>query len=270
METDDFYARLGIPPEMTEKLRRARENMDLPALETELDGLMDPAAAEGAWAGLTEKLGNDPDGAKMLLCQLECARRDRGRYAASGLPEDVYIATMRCFSRFIRETARRTGRFAFDRGSWTWRQTAMTLFRVGELEYELRSLGGEDVVSLHIPSDADLSPEAVDSSLARAKKLLSGRFGGGRRVTCNSWLLSPALVPLLPEDSNILAFRRRFDMTAWDENAADFIQWLYEAPEDTPVSRLPGRTSLQRGVRQLLLSGGKVGSARGWLREQEV
>ena len=55
--------------------------MDLTALGAYLDGLMDPETAGSAYAGLTEKLGNDPDGANMLLCQLECARRDRERYA---------------------------------------------------------------------------------------------------------------------------------------------------------------------------------------------
>ena len=106
----------------------------------------------------------------------------------------------------------------------------MRLFRVGALEYELRELRGERVISLHIPSDADLSSKAVDSSLNRAKTLLSGPFGGWGRVTCNSWLLSPALTPLLSESSNIRAFQRRFEITEWDGNAADFMGWLFEVP----------------------------------------
>lgn len=254
---------------MREKLRLAAENVDLPAPEPYLAGLLEPTGAECAYTELKGRLGDDPDGVKMLLCQLESARRDRERYAASGLSEDTYIATMRCFSRFIHETERRTGCLAFDRGWWTWRQTSMTLFRVGALEYELRELRGERVISLHIPSDADLTPKAVDSSLNRAKTVLSGPFGGWGRVTCNSWLLSPALTPLLSEKSNIRAFQRRFDITEWDENAADFIGWLFEVPEGTPPFELPGRTSLQRAVREHLSSGGKIGSARGWMKEGE-
>lgn len=267
---DEIYDLIGIQPGMVQKLRRARKTVDFTALGAYFDGLMDPETAGSAYAELSEKLGGDPDGAKMLLCQLECARRDRERYAALGISEDIYVATMRCFSRFIHETERRTGRLAFDRGWWTWRQVAMTLFRVGELEFELREYNGEMVLSIHIPSDADLSPDAVSNSLSRAKELMNGRFGGGRRVMCSSWLLSPALVPLLSEGSNILAFRGRFDIVEWDADRTEFIQWLFDASEDTPFRELPGRTSLQRGVRELLLNGGKVGSARGWLTEQEV
>ncbi len=270
MEHNGFYDLIGLRPGMIQSLRRAENTVDLTALETYLDGLMDPATAGRACAELSERLGDDPDGAKMLLCQLACAHRDRERYAALGISEDVYLATMRCFSRFIHENERRTGRLAFDRGWWTWRQTAMTLFRVGELEFELREYDGEHVLSLHIPSDADLSPDAVDKSLSRGKKLMEGCFGGGRRIMCSSWLLSPALAPLLSEGSNILAFRCRFDIVEWDADRTEFIPWLFDASEDTPFWELPGRTSLQRGVRELLLNGGKVGSARGWLTEQEV
>ena len=269
MEKAEFYAKIGLPPEMADKLRRAAEDVDLPALEPELAGLLESAGAEGAYTELIRKFGDDPDGVKMLLCQLESARRDRERYAAAGLSEDIYIATMRCFSRFIHETERRTGCLAFDRGWWTWRQTSMRLFRVGALEYELRELRGERVISLHIPSDADLSSKAVDSSLNRAKTLLSGPFGGWGRVTCNSWLLSPALTPLLSEKSNIRAFQRRFEITEWDGNAADFMGWIFEVPENTPLSDLPTGTSLQRAVREHLSSGGKIGSAMGWMKEGE-
>lgn len=44
----------------------------------------------------------------------------------------------------------------------------MSLFRIGALEYEFSEEEGEKAIALHIPSDADLSAEAVDRSMQEA------------------------------------------------------------------------------------------------------
>ena len=163
------------------------------------------------------------------------------------------------------ETRVRSGRDCFDRGWWTWLHLSRTLFRVGALEYELQY--PEGAVSLHIPSDADLSPESVEESLSRARAFI-GRFFpefAGKPMVCESWLLSPALGALLPEGSRILAFQRRFSIERVEENAMDCLEWLFSAQEDTPLMELREDTSLQRSVKKLLLAGGRIGTAWGVL-----
>lgn len=265
MNRRELCGLIGLQPEIVSGLDAAGRKVDLPALAPLLTRLTDREAAPEAYRSLAEALGEDPDGLKMLLCQLSCACRVRDTYRQMGIPDEVFADTMGCFARFIGECGRVNGRLGFDRGWWTWRQLSLSLFRLGALEFERRDTGGAVSVAVHIPSDADLSPAAADASLEAAGRFFPEHFGESGSFTCRSWLLSPALAPLLPEGSNILAFQRRFRVLSVDRGAKDFIRWLYEVPEDTPAGALPERTSLQRGVKALLLAGGTVGSAYGIL-----
>ena len=218
-----------------------------------------------AYQELAELLRDDDMG--MLACQLLAAAEAHSRWAELGIPENVFLDTMKCFSRFLRETRVRLGRDCFDRGWWTWRQLSMQLFRLGTLEYELLPQCG--LVSVHIPSDADLSPESVDISLETARDFLGKFYPAytGADFVCESWLLSPELTPFLPVGSRILAFQQRFPLHETDSEPMDCLEWLFRVPEDTPLECLPETTTLQRRVKQHLLSGGKIGTAMGVLKE---
>lgn len=267
MEREELYRLLGL--EIAGELERAGGALDWAAAEPLLVQMLDMDTAAGAYEGLRRALGEDGDGMKMLCCQLECARRAWDMYRARRIPEEIYRDTMACFPRFLAESRRRYGRTLFDRGWWTYRQTSMSLFRVGALEYELRPREG--AVAVHIPSDADFSREAVDASLDRADDFFRTYCPGYGydTYTCNSWLLSPALVPFLSGTSHIRSFQERFDILREDRGDREFLEWLFCVPPDTPAAELPAATSLQKGVRDLLLHGGAVGSAYGVLRRTQ-
>lgn len=270
MNRQELCRLIALQPEVAAKLDAAEREINYPALAPLLAALTDRESAMDAYRSLTAALGEDPDCLKMLLCQLTCACGVWDTYRQMGIPARVFTDTMGCFTRFIGECGRVNGRLGFDRGWWTWRQLSLSLFRLGSLEFERRENEGVSSVAVHIPSDADLSPAAVDASLEAARRFFPERFGERGSFTCRSWLLSPALVPLLPEGSNILAFQRRFRVVSVERGERDFIRWLYQVPEDTPAGALPCRTSLQRGVKELLLSGGAVGSACGILKEEDL
>ena len=157
----------------------------------------------------------------------------------------------------------------FDRGWWTYRQTSMSLFRIGELEYQFAAYEGEQAVAVHIPSDADFSKEAVDHSLEQARRFFETYYGEYvyDKFTCRSWLLSPALKPLLSASSHILSFQERFFLVQEDRQDREFIEWLFQVPAETAYKELPAETDLQKKVRSLLLHGGTVGSAYGIIRK---
>ncbi len=266
MELQALYTAIGLPPQMLPRLEAARGRIDWARMEQTLSRLMDAQTAAAAYAQLQAALGEDADG--MLCCQLECARRAYDRYRTMGIEADIYIATMRCFSRFLQECERKNGRMFFDRAWWTYRQISMTLFRLGALEFELESHEGKNAIAVHIPSDASLRAEAVDASLAQAAAFFRAHFPAFAQAlyTCDSWLLSSGLRPLLPEGSNILAFQNRFVILREDRENREYLEWLFQASEDTDYAALPERTGLQRKVKAHLLSGGKVGSAYGIMR----
>lgn len=220
----------------------------------------------GAYAELQQILGEDKDGIKMLACMLKASADIYEHYKENSISDDIYFATMSCYPRFVLETFRLTDRLEFDRGWWTTRQAGGHLFRIGELEYERKPIGDKCVIGIHVPSDADFSPDAVADSLQRAREffavfypeLAEGEF------RCHSWLLDCQLKDMLDESSNIRSFQNRFAIFDQGEIGCDFMQWLYNTQTDR-LSDLPEHTSLQRNMKKHLLAGGVIRNAYGRL-----
>ncbi len=189
------------------------------------------------------------------------------RYRELGLSQQIYIDTMTAFSRFVREHRQSFGHYGFDRDFWTTRQTGCVLFRIGQLEYELLQEADQRFISLHIPSDTDLSCSCLRTSWEMAKPLLERIFPEFASVpwVCHSWLLSPDLHQLLPPDSRILSFQRSFSITPGDDDG-ECKQWVY-GREDIPNGELPENTALQRNLKAFLLAGNTFRSGRGELIE---
>lgn len=176
-------------------------------------------------------------------------------YQKLGLSDEIFIDTMACFSRFVREHKVSFGCYGFDRGFWTTRQTGCKLFRIGMLEYELLVENGEKTVSIHIPSDAELSLPLLRASYDMAKPLIDKTFPefADALWICGSWLLSPDLKALLPAESKILKFQQSFALTK-TYVSDEFKEWVYKR-EDIPNENLPEDTTLQRNLKTFLLSG---------------
>ena len=244
--------KIGLPGEVAERV------IAVPAVPDEVLLLL---RTEGRWEegrrALAAWLGEDPDGFGTLAGHLQCAVKTWEIYRERGISEEIYIETMKCFTRFVGEHLESYGRYGFDRGFWTVRQLSGVLFRIGELEYETR----EDAIHLHIPSDAVLERERLRRSWETARALL-----GEGEMVCHSWLLSPDLKGLLGEDSRILAFQRNFDI--YDPEPDDSgRQWVFKDP-GLPDALLPEDTRLQRSLKAFLLAGGTFRAARGRLRDQ--
>ena len=269
---------LGMPDEVVTALRRC-ENELFADGGLRLDPLIvrfsDREAGKAVRHELHRLLSPDPDGFRMLCCMLRAACEARFRYHALGISDDVFVTTMRCFTRFVGEHRVSYGRYGFDRDFWTIRQLSLRLFRLGELEYELADQP-EDVpaqaptprvVNVHIPSDAQLDRQRCGDSLGRMRAFIRRFFPdwSGLPVMCTSWLLSPALSGLLPESSHIMRFQHLFRIVDVDSNAPDWREWVFQR-NDAPVAELPERTSLQRSMKAYLLGGGRVGVGTGVLR----
>jgi len=235
-------------------------------------------AMDFAWTAVPEYCGEQPqangDGADELAQHLLTALGNRDHGPWKDLPEDVWIATLKCFTRFVNEHFRATGAYAFDRGFWTTRQINARLFRIGELEYELREDENSRAISLHIPSDTRMTPDLLNKSVAEARAFLARYFPdwADLPMTCHTWLLSPALKSMLPENSNILRFQRAFDISEVNPDTDGAITWVFnltgrQKAELHPeaLSNLPEDTTLQRRMKALLMAGGKPGEARGTL-----
>lgn len=250
MSYREFLERINMTQEVTDKLVRMAGEPEAP---------LDLRANEPVH-GLNE-----------LFQQTMAAYEARKKEPWNRISEEIYIETMKCFSRFVREHKVSYGVYGFDRGFWTPHQIEGKLFRIGELEYQIDD--EEKVISIHIPSDADLSDDLVDASYAEQKQFFAENFPetAGWPGMCESWLLSPALKELLPSDSRILAFAARFEITQTNPDATDYLEWVYKLAsgqqKSAELENLREDTSLQRRMKDFLRAGGKVGIAWGFWKE---
>lgn len=238
----------------------------LPQARPLLKALLIPAAWDDALARLKALIGDDPRGMKVLTFMLVCCGETWDSYQSLGISDDIYIETLKCFTRFINEHLESYGTFGFDRDFWTMRQLSARLFRLGTLEFELTEDRGQKAVHVHIPSDADLSPQARHRSYDTARDFIARLFPAyeGVPFLCTSWLLSPALKECLPESSRILSFQSEYKVTEVFPDHDQFLTWVYKRP-DIPLADLPESTTLQRNLKKYLLAGGRIGEAAGIL-----
>ncbi len=216
---------------------------------------------------LHDELKDDERGFKMLYVMLRAALESKGAYDRYKIPFDIFVATMGCFSRFVREYKVYSGVYGFDRWWWAHRQLSLRLFRIGALEYELTETNGEFEIAIHIPSDTDFSPLEIDGSLTRARAFFDRcDIYKKAKYSCCSWLLSPALRRVLPCESRILQFQNRFKVEKLNDQDESYKLWVYKSSSLSP-SEFPENTSLQRNLKRYVLEGGKVGEGYGVLRQ---
>ena len=211
-----------------ERVLEFSDEFDFSAVEKLLEDFRDYKKIKSARLELQDILGEDEDRIKILTCMLKASANLYDVYKAKGIRDEVYVETMKCYTRFISETYRMTSRYYFDRYWWTARQAGGHLYRIGELEYELKLLADKQVIDIHIPSDADFSPKAVDESIGMAEEFLRMYYPEmlDCDFTCVSWLLSRQREGMLKEESNIRSFAKRFEILGEGEPDTEFIEWI--------------------------------------------
>ena len=252
-ETEQLMRKLGIP-----------EDFALRAGDTALAEIFGEAPADPPEA----------DGAGDLIGQLMQAVQNRKNGPWKGIPEEVWLATMGCYPRFVAEYRRRYGKDGFGTAEWAVRQRDARLFRLGDLEYEMRVTEGEKQIALHIPFDARLEPEPLNASLAKARAFFREYYPeyADAPMVCHSWLLAPSLKEMLPETSRIRRFQDAFELTGRDDEDDAALDWVFWIPEekrkDLDPETLPEGTSLQRAMKKRLMAGQKIGTASGRLARE--
>lgn len=218
---------------------------------------------------LQSRIGEDLSGFYILSELLQLACQTYKSYRAKGIGDTVFVSTMQFCTRFLEDHKKTHGNYAFEWAWWFVRELSMQEFRIGTLEYEFVD-GEERRIYVHIPSDARMAPGYIQESFSEYRKFLRQYYPEWTEADwyCDSWMMSPELKKLLPEDSNILAFQGLFEMISVDYESMAALDWVYPG-EKTDYADLPENTSLQRSMKKFLLGGGKVGWAEGKLRSDQ-
>lgn len=136
-------------------------------------------------------------------------------------------------------------------------------YRIGALEYEFVD-GEEREIAVHIPSDADMSVQSIQSSLTDFYEFRDTYFSQWKdvKLTCDTWMLMPELQKFLREDSHIVSFQKLFVIDSIDREATWYMGWIFPGCE-TIDENLPEKTLLQRELKKYLLEGNTFGIAKG-------
>lgn len=268
MDIQTLCKKIELVDEMVNEIIKYDKGVDYNDYSAELNKLNQRKSWDEGLKELKEKLGEDSTGIKVLTMMLHNSCHTYDSCINAGIKEEILIETFKAFSRFVNEHKASYGSFGFDRAFWTSRQASGNLFRIGELEYEFieGNNGHANLVSLHIPSDSNLSSKNVASSIAMARDFIARFYPdyASSEYECESWLLSPSLKELLPADSNIIKFQSLFSIYKTDPEAPDVFEWVYKNP-NIKLEDAPEKTSLQRNMKHYMLKGGKIGVGFGKL-----
>ena len=180
------------------------------------------------------------------------------RYQAAGISEEIFWDTFRDICLWCENSEKEFGTLGLAVYEWFYRHIDMVLFRFGRLQFEKM----EDETNIHIPQGEPLIWEECEKSIEAAIKF----WGDDKRYVCHSWLLYPGLDEVLSEKSNIREFRKHFKVMRTDYNERE-AEWRVFGKVLKNVVEYPEETSLQRRVKEYLLSGRSLGNGWGVLKE---
>ena len=219
-----------------------------------------------------------------LYSNMACETYDR--YMEQGISETIFSDTFQDIRFWCENSEREFGTMGLAVYEWFYRHIDMVLFRLGRLQFEIMEMEhsvvsmkneGEDfavlplkevriekgtnVINIHIPQGESLTWEGCEKSLETARDF----WGSDKPYVCHSWLLYPGLDKVLSEKSNIREFRKHFRVLQNDYKERE-AEWRVFGKVLKNVVDYPEETSLQRRVKEYLLSGKSLGNGWGVLK----
>ena len=268
MNYNELYQILEVPAEVVEQLNNYEKERTFQLSKDLQNRLFSRTDWEEAVKELQGLLQEDTYNFKMLYEMLDLVcRYSYPKYKEMGISDEIFKDTMKFITRFLEWHKEYHGEYKFTQGLWFPRQISCIEFRIGALEYEFVE-GETREIAVHIPSDAKFDREAVLDSLKEFIVFRNTYFPEWKSVpfTCETWMLAPAMEELLSETSNVLAFKHLFELERLDTEATWFMGFLYPG-HSGEYDTLPEKTSLQKKAKEMLLSGKKIGTAKGHIKE---
>lgn len=192
------------------------------------------------------------------------------RYVECGIEDSIFDQTFYDITIWCRSCYQKHGVYGIEEAWWVGQSAKMRLFRLGRLQFEpyvvketvangeTKLEEGEHVLNVHIPEGEPLKMEECLESFRMAEQFFD--FSGELKhiYICDSWLLSPHLKELLPENSNIIRFQNLFKLVKVYYAYPQAEQRIFsEVREDK--TQYPADTLLRRKAKEYLLEGKDLG-----------
>lgn len=136
----------------------------------------------------------------------------------------------------------------------------LRIIEVGGFQYELVSENPitkekEMCIKMHVPKGASLKEEDVRSSIRKSTYEIERYFNvKDINYYIESWLLSPEVLALLDDNSNILKFSKLFSIKSTGECTRDILDFVFNDVYIKDYNLLVCKTSLQVKLKSLLIN----------------
>ncbi len=133
--------------------------------------------------------------------------------------------------------------------------TEEKVFPKAEWEAHLRP--GDDCLNMHIPRGTDISVPAMLRYFELGRKIAKERYPEhrGDAIYALSWILDPKLEDIMGPDSNIVKMLKLFVKYPQKTDGNHMFAFVFGGKPNN-YEELPEKSTLQRGLKKLLLSGG--------------
>lgn len=271
--------KINMPQLATDKVIMLINDFDFAQFSDDFDELLTYTTGYNGFKSISDSLKESENaGFIWLTISLSGALIAQEKYTEMGISNEIFYDTMSCFSRFVKEYYDSFGVYGFDRAFWSYRQLSQTIYRLGTLEFELVAHEGDDIlkngevvikkgeniVSIHIPSDAKINICECDKSYSLAKDFIGKYYPdfSYKVFYCESWLMSPNLKYVLPSHSNILQFQSAYDFCTEYPDDTSYDLWVFKE-SGLAVEEWAEDTSLQRNIKTYVQSGKKLSAGDG-------
>lgn len=213
---------------------------------------------------------NDANGLSVLWLYLHWLTDTKKWYDHIGIPEEFFWDSMKDIAIWCEDYLSRYQKPGFKEWEWVGRSLRLEVFLIGRLQFEPTSLKrpvtleektyyyGTPALEVHIPAGEPLYMEEIMNSLSQAPEFFQNYFGNQYHLFhCHSWLLSPNLKNILPEDSRIVQFQNLFSIYKTDNEERQAEERIFGFLSDD-LHDYPENTSLQKAVKSYMLTGKPV------------
>ncbi len=149
----------------------------------------------------------------------------------------------------------------------------LRIIEVGGFQYELVSENPitnekEECIKMHVPKGASLKEEDVRSSIRKSTYEIERYFNvKDINYYIESWLLSPEVLALLDDNSNILKFSKLFFIKSMGECTRDILDFVFNDVYIKDYNLLVCKTSLQVKLKSLLINKKEIHIGIGKLKQ---
>ncbi len=149
----------------------------------------------------------------------------------------------------------------------------LRIIEVGGFQYELASENPitkekEECIKMHVPKGASLKEEDVRSSIRKSTYEIERYFNvKDINYYIESWLLSPEVLALLDDNSNILKFSKLFSIKSMGECTRDILDFVFNDVYIKDYNLLVCKTSLQVKLKSLLINKKEIHIGIGKLKQ---